>query len=431
MSSEGARALALSAARVPAEGSVEGFTTFLQALSGDLVAADHALTAAEAIELLSHKAVVLGLDESRLDDHVRRGLLQEGAMAPEEDAEYRRNLARLFAQAPIGDPAQPTPQHLFEAFVRLGRELADHLQSALVPCESTRAVFLGTDAEFLKTVYDVLAGSACASLVFYVSRASLLGEEEHQTLIRTSRAVFGEGLTTRRVAGGFPTHRDYSWMDNGIVSSQLYHLITVAHERVRQARGRTFEDVYVPMFADELRDGPLQAQRAARGWLTFFGEPHPEVDRLILTSIEEGTFAARCTSIAESFRQEILAREPRITLVELGATGSQACLLFGAVENLHSSGAASERGRLSVLLFTPDPARWGRPGSRFRVSGASPMLALAIETLKTFGSAFDAGSEGRSAPRVVAPEQQLVAYLKHVAFHRAALDVRDRYRLSS
>jgi hypothetical protein len=422
-----ARALTRSVERLPEAGSIKAFGAFLEALSDDLAAVAPAVGPEEAVGLVQRKAEALGLDCSRIHDHIASGLRQEGSLGPDEAAEYNRNIARLCPGLNVieGSAAQAI-ERIFEAFEQLGRQVADELEHVVRLCGDERVVFVGTDAEFLKLVYDVLAGSPRASRVFYLSRLSLLSDEERDLLSITREATFGPGLTTRASITGLPTYREYTWMDNGLVASQLFYLIADVHERLGRA-GRpqaSFEDLFVTAFREELRDGTLQTRRRAHGWLTLFGTPPPEVDELMLTRMEHGAFADVCISIARRFEREILTGDSTPTLIELGASGTQACLLFGSLAVLDRTAHDGDDARpgLSVCLFTPDPSRWEPSGRRFVVRRATRSLALATETVKTFCSDFD----GRSAaPSVVAPDQQLVAYLKQLAFHRAALEVRS------
>jgi hypothetical protein len=427
-----ARALTRSVERLPHAGSIDAFGAFLQALSDDLAAVRPGVGPEEAVELVERKAEALGLDCPRIHDHIATGLRQQGSLGPDEAAEYSRNITRVCPQLAVDGNAAQVIERVFHVFVHLGRRLANELDHVVRRCGGGSAVFIGTDAEFLKIVYDVLADSPRASQTFYLSRLSLLSDEERHLLSVTREATFGPDLTTRVMIAGLPTYRDYTWMDNGLVASQLFYLIADVHNRLRRtARPQTsFEELFVAAFLEELRNGTLQARRQAHGWLTLFGTPQPDVDRLILTSMEEHAFADRCMSIARRFEREILADDSTPMLIELGASGTQACLLFGSLAVLDQTACDRDDTRrgLSVWLFTPDPSRWEPSGTRFVVRRATPALALATETVKTFCSDFDGQFAAPPAPSVVAADQQLVAYLKQLAFHRAALEVRSACR---
>ncbi|NEA68999.1 hypothetical protein [Streptomyces sp. SID12488] len=375
------------------------------------------LDAEAALDDTRDHARALGLPPGDLAGPLSRGLAQTGSLGPDESAEYRRNLQALFDATGVADPASPTPQELYAAFHRMGREVALRLAQAL-PVDAGRTVlFLGTDAEFLKPSYDLLAGGSGASEVFYLSRLSLLSDAERAVLSRTSRRVFGPQEVTARSAAG----RQRAWMDNGLVASELARMVTAAREEAdRRPGGPLFEELFAAAFAEEAAHGTDQARRLAEGLLTLHGTPLPETDAVLREGIGSGLFAEVCRTLGRRLpvtRPDGGARP--LTLVDIGANGTQPALLMGAAHVVH------DRPDVHVRLFTPHPARWGRPGVRFRTAPATSLFALGVETVKSF--ATDYGSVAAGAPhtvKAVDPDQLLLAHLKHLAFHRAAWETR-------
>ncbi|MBY8885235.1 hypothetical protein K7472_10300 [Streptomyces sp. PTM05] len=394
--------------------------------SAELMRRAEPLDADTAVAEVRDHAVQLGLEPADLSGHLWRGLEQNGTLGPDETAEYRRNLRTLLDATGVADPRRPTPVELFAVFHRLGREVASTLAAALPRDPGRTTVFLGTDAEFLKTVHDLLADRTDTSSVFYLSRLQLLSGAERAVLSRTSRAVFGaEEVTARGHAG-----RHRAWMDNGLVASTMARMLTAAREdAVRSAADRQsaadreedsdpFDALFLARFAEEVRRGTDQRRRLAEGPLTLFGTARAETDAVVRRGIEEGLFAARCLDAGRRLLDGAADGRP-LTLVDIGANGTQPALLMGAAHVLRPA------ADVSIRLFTSHPDRWGRPGSRFRPAKASALFALGVETVKTFATDYHGAARGAGHTLVrVPPDQRLLARLKHLAFHRAALEVR-------
>ncbi|NDZ83243.1 hypothetical protein G3I19_32920, partial [Streptomyces sp. SID10853] len=337
---------------------------------------------------------------------------QTGSLGPEEGAEYRRNLRALFDASGVRDPARPTPAELYAALHRAGLEVAARLAAAL-PADSGRtAVFLGTDGEFLKPCHDLLAGTTDASRVCYVSRLSLLGDTERAVLARTSRQVFGPAEVTARGEAG----RQRAWMDNGLVASQLARLITAARQDAHDTPGGPpFEELFLRRFAEEARHGTDQARRLRRGELTLYGTPVAQTDAVIRQSITTGLFSRVCRDLAG----QLPSTGRPLTLVDIGANGTQPALLMGAAR------LEDEHADVGVTLFTSHPDRWGRPGVLFRTAPATRLFALGVESVKTFATDYGAvAGGGTHTVKAVDHDQRLLAHFKHLAFHRAAWETR-------
>ncbi|MDH6115451.1 hypothetical protein P3T36_006607 [Kitasatospora sp. MAP12-15] len=388
-------------------------------LSERLVRLDAPFDAATAVEDTRRRARELGLAPEDLDAHLRRGLKQSGALGPDEVAEYRRNLRAVLDAVGVADPRRPTAPELFAAFLRMGREVASSLAAALPRQPDRTVVFLGTDAEHLKIVHDLLADDPQASTVFYLSRLSLLSDAERTVLSRTSRTVFGADEVTARSSEG----RHRAWMDNGLVASQLARLVSGARALAQRsaAGGETFEQLFLARFADEVAHRTDQRARLRQGPLTMFGTPLPETDAVVRAGIDSGLFTERCLDAGRRLLARSAADPRPLTVVDIGANGTQPALLMGAAEVL---GSAAE---VSVCLFTPHPDRWGPPGGRFRLAQATSLFALGVETVKTFATDYRGAAQGAGHTLAELPaDQRLLAHLKHLAFHRAALEVRAR-----
>ncbi|MFE9426420.1 hypothetical protein ACFYNO_26060 [Kitasatospora sp. NPDC006697] len=384
-------------------------------LSQRLAGLGEPLDAAEAVADTRRRARELGLAPAELEPQLWRGLAQAGTLGPDEVAEYRRNLRALLQQSAVADPRRPTPAELFTAFQRAGREVAQVLAAALPPRPDRTVVFLGTDAEFLKLAYDLLAGDPQASSVCYLSRLSLLSGAERAVLSRTSRAVFGAEEVTERGRSG----RQRAWMDNGLVASELARLVAQAREGARQPGAPPFDELFLTRFAEELAHGTDQRLRLREGPLTMFGSALPETDAVLREGIGSGLFAERCLAAGRRLLAGPGSGPLPLTLVDLGANGTQPLLLLGAARQLRPA------AEVSVCLFTPRPDQWGTPGGRFRPARATALFALGVESVKTFATDYRgaARGDGRTLVRVP-PDQLLLAHLKHLAFHRAAVEVR-------
>ncbi|WP_369153509.1 hypothetical protein [Streptomyces sp. R17] len=389
----------------------------IDAVSVRLLGLDGPLDADAAVDDTLRHARALGLPSGDLAGRLRRGLAQRGSLGPDESAEYGRNLRALFEATGVVDPTRPTPRELYAAFHHMGREVAARLADALPARDEGRTVFLGTDAEFLKPCYDLLAGSTGASEVFYLSRLTLLSDAERAVLSRTSREVFGPREVTARGAAG----RHRAWMDNGLVASQLARLVTSAREEAHRApEGPLFEELFLQRFTDEAVHGTDQAHRRAHGPLTLYGTPLPETDAVLRDSIDSGLFTRVCDTLGRRLPTGLGKTGSRpLTLVDIGANGTQPALLMGAAHLLPA------RPDVSVCLFTPHPDRWGRPGRRFRTARATALFALAVETVKSFATDYAGAARGAThTVLAVDHDQLLLAHLKHLAFHRAAWEVR-------
>ncbi|MGP9022670.1 hypothetical protein ACT1U9_30225 [Streptomyces sp. BR1] len=401
---------------LPVPAGADDLVRHVSRVSARLARIGEPLEADAAVEDTRRRAGELGFEPADLAAQLRNGLVQTGTLGPDEAAEYQRNLRALLAATEVADPHRPTPPELFAAFHRMGREVASSLARALPPDPDRTVVFLGTDAEFLKTVYDLLAGDPRASAVFYLSRLSLLSEAERTVLSRTSRAVFGADEVTPRTSAG----RQRAWMDNGLVASQLARMVsrTRAEARGSVVDGASFEELFLARFADEVANRSDQWSRLREGRLTMFGSPLPETDALIRAGVEDGLFAERCLAAGRRLLGRPYGGRP-LTVVDIGANGTQPALLMGAVDVLDAS------VDVSVRLFTPHPDRWGPPGVRFQLARATSLFALGVETVKTFATDYRGAARGAAHTLVeVPPDQRLLAHLKHLAFHRAALEVR-------
>ncbi|MGW7418436.1 hypothetical protein ACWGIG_38945, partial [Streptomyces sp. NPDC054863] len=396
----------------PGPARPEDLVRHVDAVSARLARLPGPLDADDAFEDTRRLAGALGPPAGDLAVRLRRGLAQTGSLGPDESADYRRNLRALFDATGVRDPVRPTPAELYRALHHAGREVAAQLAAALPAGSGRTAVFLGTDGEFLKPCHDLLAGTTDASRVCYVSRLALLGDTERTVLARTSRQVFGPAEVTARGAAG----RQRAWMDNGLVASQLARLITAAREDAHAApEGPPFEELFLRRFAEEARYGTDQARRLRRGELTLYGTPLAQTDAVIRQSITTGLFDRVCRDLAG--RLPVTGRP--LTLVDIGANGTQPALLMGAAR------LADEHADVRVTLFTSHPGRWGRPGVLFRTAPATRLFALGTESVKTFATDYGAvAGGGTHTVKAVDHDQQLLAHFKHLAFHRGAWEVR-------
>ncbi|MDX2938364.1 hypothetical protein [Streptomyces ipomoeae] len=405
------------ARRVPGDVTPESFATYVTEVSEDLLDTPAPLSAPEAVAWAGQKARALGLDPDRLADDLGRGLAQTGSLGPDEDAEYRRNLATLLPgadAAPNGRP--PDPAELYEALCELGRETVGFLRKALLGNDRT-VVFLGTDAEFLKLSYDVWRGTPDASRAFYLSRLTLLSAAEKRILARTRQELFGADGVSDSAVDGADGGRHFAWMDNGLVASQLYLLITAARERAAAGEA-VFGELFPRMFREELIHGRGQARRRAEGPLTLFGTPHPQADAVIRQGIDDGLFVQRCSEVARRFRVEAGFGTTDPVIVDIGANGTQPCLLLG----LLTSGLTPPP---SVVLFTSGRRVWGPVSPAFRSIAVTGRFAMAVETVKTYMTNYRGALRGDARELAVAPaDQQLLAFFKQLAFHRAAIEQR-------
>ncbi|MEW2289153.1 hypothetical protein [Streptomyces sp. NPDC047841] len=404
----------------------EDLVAHVTRVSERLLGLDGPMSADEAVEDTRRYARALGLPADGLARRLHHGLAQGDSLGPDEIAEYRRNMRALLVSTGVADPLRPTPRELFAAFLRTGREVVAALAAA-VPARTDRTVvFLGTDAEYLKPAYDLLTGDPAGSEVFYLSRLSLLSDAERAVLSRTSRAVFGPQEVTRKGSPG----RYRAWMDNGLVPSQMFRLVSAARAEAEAEEGpdgRPFDELFLERFADEVVYGTDQGMRRDRGPLTMFGSAVPETDAVLLEGIDSGLFSRRCLAAG----RQLLAGAARpagrgLTLVDLGAGGTQPALLMGAARVL------APAADVSVTLFTPHPGRWGRPGRLFRPAPLTSLFALGVETVKSFATDYQGAARGAAHTIVaVEPDQLLLAHLKHLAFHRAVFEVREEESVPS
>ncbi|MFH8529249.1 hypothetical protein ACH4GE_12680 [Streptomyces tendae] len=400
--------------RVPGDATPASFAAYVAAVSQDLLDTPAPLSAPEAVAWARRKAQTLGLDPERLAEDLGQGLAQTGSLGPDEAAEYRRNLATLLpGAADVSSAGPPDPLDLYEALSELGRETVGFLRGAFLD-NDRKVVFLGTDAEFLKLSYDVWRGTSDESRVFYLSRLTLLSAAEKRILARTQQELFGpDGVSDSAVDDG----RSFAWMDNGLVASQVYLLITAARERAAAGDG-VFGELFPRMFREELIHGCGQARRRVEGPLTLFGTPHPHTDAVIRQGMDEGLFAQRCSDVLRRFHAEAGFGTTGTVIVDIGANGTQPCLLLGLL---------TPRLALppSVVLFTSGRRVWGPASSAFRSIAVTGRFAMAVETVKTYMTNYRGALEGDSRELAVAPaDQQLVAFLKQLAFHRGAVEQR-------
>jgi hypothetical protein len=405
------------ARRVPGDATPESFAGYLAEVSRDLLDTPEPLSAQEAIAWAGRKARALGLAPDQLAEDLGRALAQTGSLGPDEVAEYRRNLATLLPGAAVAQGGRPPdPAELYEALYQLGRETVGFLRKALLGNDRT-VVFLGTDAEFLKISYDVWTGTSDASRAFYLSRLSLLSGAEQRILARTRHEVFGADGICDNAVGGAGGGRHFAWMDNGLLASQLYLLITAARERAAAGEA-VFGELFPRMFREELIHGLEQAKRRDEGPLTLFGTAHPQVDAVIRQGMDEGFFAARCGELTRRFRTEVGRNASNPVIVDIGANGTQPCLLLGVL----TSGLVPPP---SVVLFTSGRRAWGPDSPAFRSIAVTGRLAMAVESVKTYMTNYRGTVEGDARELAVAPpDQQLLAFFKQLAFHRAALEER-------
>ncbi|MEV4976724.1 hypothetical protein [Streptomyces scopuliridis] len=394
------------AARGPDDPTPEGFAAHLDLVSGDLLDVARPLDAATAVAWAERRASALDLDPGRIDWYLGRALAQTGSLGPDEVAEYRRNLAALVGDGPLG------AVELFDAFVVLGREVVRTVRGTL-PATDT-VVFLGTDAEFLKLTRDLLTGDPSRTRTFYLSRLALLHQDEREVLAATRHEVFGGAGTSDGSATGAAGGRHFAWMDNGLVASQMFQLITVARDRVAAGDG-PFGEVFPALFRNELAHGHHQARRRTHGPLTMFGESHPRVAEIIGRGIDEGRFAEASRQLAWRFRSAVPAEVDGLTIVDIGASGTQPCLLLGALGEPAPS----------VLLYTSGRKAWGPDTDRFRTTRITGRFAMAVESVKTFRTDYEGALRGMAHDLCAVPaDQQLLAFLKRLAFHRAVLEER-------
>ncbi|AZS74990.1 hypothetical protein DDE74_32330 [Streptomyces lydicus] len=406
--------------RVPQDTTPEAFADHLAQVSQDLLDVVRPLAAEEAIHWTRDKARMLGLAPGRLAAHLGRALAQSGSLGPDEAAEYRRNLQALLPGLSTGPGGRPPDLvELFDALCVLGRETVGALRRALDGNDRT-VVFLGTDAEFLKISYDLWRGCAGASRAFYLSRISLLSGPEQRILARTRHQVFGTSGVSDHVVGGGQAGRHVAWMDNGLVASHMFLLIS--HARKRAVAGAdAFGELFPLVFREELIHGREQAKRRSQGPLTLFGKACPQADAVIRQGIDEGFFAERCGALARRFRAEMSESENPV-IVDIGANGTQPCLLLGVL----SSGLVPPP---CVVLFTSGRRAWGPDSPAFRSVKATGRFAMAVESMKTYMTNYGGALAGDGrALTVVPPDQQLLAFFKQLAFHRAALEERCRLR---
>ncbi|RCG22996.1 hypothetical protein DTL70_14955 [Streptomyces diacarni] len=414
-----ANALERLVRRVPRASDPEAFAGHLARVSEDLLNVPRPLEAGAAVHWARRKARVLGLDPARLGHHLERGLAQTGSLGPDEAAEYRRNLATLLPGSARGsETCPPEPAALYAALCALGSETVRAVRQAL-GTERRVVVFLGTDAEFLKLSYDVWRGSAHASRVFYMSRLSLLGDAERRVLARTRHEVFGADGLSDTVSGGGRGGRHFAWMDNGLVASQLFLLISAARERAAAGEA-DFGELFTRLFRQELADGRGQAERRSGGPLTLFGTAHPLVDEVLGHGIDQGLFAQRCGALARRFRATAGQGSGDPVIVDIGANGTQPCLLLGALTAGHALSP-------SVLLFTSPRRSWGPDSPAFRGVPVTGRFAMAAESMKSYRTDYRGALDGAGGElAVVPPDQQLLAFFKQLAFHRAAVCERGR-----
>lgn len=415
-------------------------TAYLDALSAAFTAAPDPLQPRELEALLELRAEHLGLAPNELDRHLARGLDQRGLLGPDERAEYAAYLGRFFAG--VVSPFERGA--LFAALHELGTAALAALRAETARWSDRTPVFLGTDAEFPKLLLDVDRGGA-ASRAFYVSRRTLMSEEEARVLFATRRAVCGASGRTRIAADGSETGRSYGWFDNALAPVVMYRLI--GEVRAAAERGgwtaSAFIDALAARVRTELVEGPVQRELFERDWLPFFGRADDAGRAILRRGIEERRFVRVCASLLRDFRRDAVAANEPLLLVDVAANGVQPLLIAAALRAAGDMaarrqllGALGERDRAAILDLAAHPpdvavllfssvAPWMRndaTGARVPLSAA---LAAAVETMKTIVTRYTLSSVADSAPvRAAAPAQQLLAYAKHLVFRNAVLSAR-------
>jgi hypothetical protein len=434
--------LLASATRTPWIHGPSDFYRFLETTSRDFLASEQPLSPEEIRVLGARKAEALGLSAEGLDAHLAEGLRQEGALSADEQAEFQRYLRRLLPES-IEQQRPPSYAEIIRCFELLARQAIQTLGATLPPPARSRVVFLGSDAEFQKVPFDVMCRDPLAAGGFYLSRRALMTPAEFKVLWATRREVFGEEQISRHIADGTAADRDYCWADNSLMYSTVYQLIDRARrEQGREGTSGGFGRALAALFAEELSAGTLQRRRQERGWLTLFGRRHPAVDELIAQGIRERLFARTCLSLVRNFHAAYLADCREITLADVGSTGTQPCLLLGAVGALSmlEPGVLAEQlpltaedvallqdlrrstPRISVVLYASSPRTWGSGSEALYVHKLTAEFAFAVEMVKTVRPCTHApDGTGNDLIELGTAEQQLLAYLKHLIFRNAAL----------
>lgn len=437
-----AKGLLDSATTTPSIHCLADFYHFLETTSRNFLADERPLSPEQIRWLGERKAVALGLSPEELDAHLGRGMRQEGALAADERAEFQRYLRRMLPES-VEQGRPPSYAEIFRCFELLARQVTQTLGATLPVLARSRVVFLGSDAEFQKVPFDVMCRNPLAAGGFYLSRRALMTPAEFEVLWGTRQEVFGEEQISRHIADGTSADRDYCWADNSLMYSTVYQLITRA--RREQEQGGTvggFGRLLARLFAEELSAGSLQRRRQEQGWLTLFGQRHPAVDELLSHGIRERLFARTCLSLVRRFHAAHLMECREITLVDVGSTGTQPCLLLGAVGALSmlDPGVLAEQlplttddaamlldlqrapPRLSVVLYASNPRTWGSPSEALHLHKLTAEFAFAVETVKSVRPCTHTpDGTGNDLLEPGTAEQQLLAYVKHLIFRNAAL----------
>ncbi len=195
------------------------------------------------------------------------------------------------------------------------------------PPQNSPAVFLGTDAEFLGTLYALVHPNDPLA-VHRISRRAFLSMEEERTFAAHPEALGSEPV---RESTEGTANRVITSVDNGLVYSSLSHLINAS---LRQAHDQhqLFEQCWVTSLKSEIEQKTFQRKRFTSRQIAYFGKRTDAIEAVLKQEIESGFFNQRVFTLFAAFYENVLSEADRASVYDIAAVGTQPLLLYGMLE---------------------------------------------------------------------------------------------------